>query len=62
MSSSQATPHLFGAIQERMLHWLNGYISVPEILESQYITAPDLGDLAGIKGALSLVMDAGGAI
>jgi fructokinase len=50
---------LYPRVQERMIHWINGYVTVKEIQETGYVTAPGLAGLAGIKGALSLAMDAG---
>jgi fructokinase len=47
---------LYPRIQERMLHWLNGYVTATEIQKAGYVTAPGLAGLAGIKGALSLAM------
>ena len=52
-------PDLYARIRERMLYWLQGYVTVQEIHEEEYVMAPGLADLAGIKGALSLAMDAG---
>lgn len=52
-------PELYASIRERMLYWLHGYVTVKDIQEAEYVMAPGLGALAGIKGALSLAMDAG---
>ena len=51
---------LFAGVHDRMLHWLHDYIGSEELRSSQYITAPGLGVSAGIKGALSLAIDASG--
>ena len=51
-------PHMFAGVQERMLHWLHDYIGAEQLRGSQYISAPGLGGAAGIKGALSLAIDA----
>ncbi len=49
---------LFPEIQRRTLEFLNGYIQREEILErmDQYIVPPQLGDSAGILGAVALAM------
>jgi fructokinase len=49
---------MYPGIQERMLHWLQDYIGAEELRHSQYITAPGLGSLSGVKGALSLAIAA----
>ncbi|GLC89569.1 ROK family protein [Lysinibacillus piscis] len=45
---------LYPLIQEKVKAFLNGYVNVPEITEriAEYIVAPELGDNAGITGAL----------
>jgi len=51
---------LLPLIRGRMRHWLAGYIDRSEILlhSDRYVVAPELGDRAGIVGALALAMDA----
>ncbi|HET7841809.1 MAG TPA: ROK family protein [Terriglobia bacterium] len=51
---------LFPLIRRRTLELLNGYIQREEILEhmDQYIVPPQLGDSAGILGAVALAMQA----
>jgi fructokinase len=51
---------LLPLIRQRMRHWLGGYIDRPEILAGvdRYVVAPELGDRAGVFGALVLAMDA----
>jgi fructokinase len=41
-------------------HWLGGYIDRSELLEGgdRYVVAPELGDRAGVLGALVLAIDA----
>ena len=51
---------LFAGVHDRMLHWLHDYIGSEELRSPQYITAPGLGVSSGIKGALSLAIDASG--
>lgn len=45
---------LYPLIQEKVKSLLNGYVDIPEITENiaNYIVAPELGDTAGITGAL----------
>jgi fructokinase len=51
---------LLPLIRPRLRHWLGGYIDRSEILDggARYVVAPDLGDRAGVLGALVLAMDA----
>ena len=51
---------LLPLIHPRLQHWLNGYIDRREILTDidRYVVAPELGDNAGVRGALALAMDA----
>jgi fructokinase len=51
---------LLPLIRPRLRHWLGGYIDRREILDcaDRYVVAPDLGDRAGVLGALVLAMDA----
>jgi len=53
-------PRLLPLIRERLRHWLGGYIDRDEILTGieRYVVAPELGDNAGIRGALILAQDA----
>ena len=50
---------LYSGIRERMLHWLGDYIEAAELRASDYISAPHLGEAAGIKGALSMALPDG---
>lgn len=52
--------HLFAKIREKMQTLLNGYIQQPEILENlgEYIVPPQLGNRAGVLGAIALAQDA----
>jgi fructokinase len=51
---------LLPLLRRRMLHWLGGYINRSEIQSGadRYVVAPELGDRAGVIGALLLAMDA----
>jgi fructokinase len=51
---------LLPLIRPRLRHWLGGYIDRSEIQggADRYVVAPDLGDRAGVLGALVLAMDA----
>jgi fructokinase len=51
---------LLPLIRQRSQHWLGGYIDRGEILTGidRYIVAPELGDNAGVLGALMLAMNA----
>jgi fructokinase len=51
---------LLPLIRERMNHWLGGYIDRSEILAGadRYVVAPELGDRAGVLGALALGLEA----
>ena len=51
---------LLPLIRTRLLHWLGGYVDRSEILSDidRYVVAPELGDDAGVSGALVLAMDA----
>jgi fructokinase len=55
---------LLPLIRLRLRHWLGGYIDRREILDGadRYVVAPELGDRAGVLGALVLAMDAAGKI
>lgn len=54
---------LLPLIRPRLRHWLGGYIDRREILDGTdgYVVAPELGDRAGVLGALVLALDAAGA-
>jgi fructokinase len=56
MSQSRLLP----LIRPRLRHWLGGYINRDEIQDGvdRYVVAPELGDRAGVLGALVLAMDA----
>jgi fructokinase len=51
---------LLPLIRERMDHWLGGYIDRSEIRAGavRYVVAPELGDRAGVLGALALAIEA----
>jgi fructokinase len=51
-----AQPHLFPLIQRKVQELLNGYIRSPAIIEEieSYIVPPELGDQAGVLGAIAL--------
>jgi fructokinase len=51
---------LLPLIRLRLLHWLGGYIDRGEILtdSDRYVVAPELGDNAGVLGALVLAINA----
>jgi len=51
---------LLPLIRPRLRHWLGGYIDRSETESGldRYVVAPELGDQAGILGALVLAMDA----
>jgi fructokinase len=51
---------LLPLIRTRLLHWLGGYVDRSEILcdIDRYVVAPELGDEAGVCGALVLAMSA----
>jgi fructokinase len=51
---------LLPLIRQRLRHWLGGYIDRSELGSGidRYVVAPDLGDHAGVLGALALAMDA----
>lgn len=51
---------LLPLVAPRMKHWLGGYVDRPDILlgADGYVVAPQLGDNAGVLGALALAIDA----
>lgn len=53
-------PRLLPLIRSRLRHWLAGYIDRSEILTGtdRYVVAPELGDNAGVLGAMVLAMHA----
>ena len=53
-------PRLLPLIRPRLRHWLGGYIDRSEILTGtdRYVVAPELGDNAGVLGALNLALRA----
>jgi len=55
---------LLPLIRPRLRYWLGGYIERSEILTGvdRYVVAPELGDRAGVLGALVLAMDAAAKI
>ena len=44
--------HLFSRIRQYVVHYLNGYVSLPDL--NTFIVPPELGDRAGVLGALAL--------
>jgi fructokinase len=53
-------PGLLPLVRERVQELLNGYLQVPQIVDQieAYIVSPDLGDRAGVLGALALAQQA----
>ena len=53
-------PHLLPQVRQQVQELLNGYLQTPAILEriDRYVVAPELGNRAGIAGALALAMAA----
>ncbi len=48
-------PHLLDGVRQRFLDSLNGYVTIPEVLDvGSFIVAPALGSRAGVLGALVL--------
>ena len=56
-------PRLLPLVRREVRAVLNGYVRAPDILEriDDYIVAPQLGDRAGVLGAIALARQAGGA-
>jgi len=48
---------LYPMIHDRLLFWLSNYLESPALFRPDYLSPPGLGGLAGLKGALSLVLD-----
>jgi fructokinase len=48
---------LLQGISARMLHWLCGYPSLPELEQPGFITSPALGGQAGVRGALAMAIE-----
>ncbi len=55
-----AQPAVFPLVRSEVQRLLNGYIQMPAILDSidSYIVAPQLGNQAGVLGAMALAQDA----
>ncbi len=55
-------PHLLPLVRRRVQELLNGYLQVPMILEriDDYIVPPELGNRAGVLGAIALGQQAAG--
>ncbi len=55
-------PHLLPLVRRRVQDLLNGYLQVPMILEriDDYIVPPELGNRAGVLGAIALGQQAAG--
>jgi fructokinase len=60
MGGGVSQARLLPLIRARLRHWLGGYIDRREILDGAdgYVVAPELGDRAGVLGALVLALDA----
>ena len=51
--------HLFPLIRHELAQILNGYLRMPQIERlDRYVVPPELGDRAGVLGALALALDA----
>jgi fructokinase len=52
--------HLFPMIRHKVQALLNGYVAAPAILEGidEYILPPELGNRAGVLGAIALAQGA----
>ncbi|MEW5960552.1 MAG: ROK family protein [Chloroflexota bacterium] len=55
-------PQLFPMVRRKVQKLLNGYVQSPAILEQidEYIVPPDLGNKAGVLGAIALARQAAG--
>ena len=53
-------PQLLPLVRQRTLSLLNGYVQTPAILDDidNFIVAPELGNQAGVKGAIALAINA----
>lgn len=49
---------LLSLAQERLFQRLNGYMTYPALQQPGFVTAPELGDDAGLTGALQLAAEA----
>ena len=47
------TPEFHAEVTQRMMHWLGGYVAIPE----RFVVPPALGDHAGVAGGLALAQD-----
>ena len=56
-------PRLLPLVRREVRAVLNGYVRAPDILEriDDYIVAPQLGNRAGVLGAIALARQAGEA-
>jgi fructokinase len=54
---------LLPLVRQKLLHLLNGYVCAPELLQDidTYVVAPQLGDDAGVLGAIALAASGNGA-
>ena len=52
--------HLFPMIRQKVQHALNGYVQMPQLLDTidRYIVPPALGDRAGVLGAMAMAQEA----
>ena len=60
MGGGVMQPRLLADVAVRMLRTLNDYVGARELRDAHYVSAPGLGGSAGIRGALSLAISAGG--
>lgn len=53
---------LLPLVRRKLLGFLNGYVQSPRIVDAidQYVVPPDLGDQAGVLGAIALAADLAG--
>jgi len=54
---------LLPLVRQKLLDLLNGYVCAPELLQHMdtYVVAPELGDDAGVLGAIALAASGNGA-
>ena len=52
-------PGLFPLVRRQTLELLNGYIRAGDVIDriDQYVVPPELGDNAGVLGAIALALD-----